>query len=61
MPPIFVKFELHHHAASRLQLKYVKIIEKANYAATQEISYIVKGDMEIRTKEIIIKRKYPFT
>lgn len=59
MPPIFINYEANHHTAARMELKYIKIMEKSGYKASQFVSYHCKGQIEQRTKEII-RRKYPF-
>ncbi|XP_041064510.1 AP-1 complex subunit mu-1-like [Carcharodon carcharias] len=48
-PPIRVKFKLQSLAASGLQIKYVRIIEKSTYQATSWVRCLTKsGDFQIR-------------
>ncbi|XP_067846283.1 AP-1 complex subunit mu-1-like isoform X3 [Heptranchias perlo] len=48
-PPIRVKFLIQYLAASGLQIKYVRIIEKSTYAATSWVRCLTKnGDFQIR-------------
>ncbi|XP_069794817.1 AP-1 complex subunit mu-1-like isoform X2 [Narcine bancroftii] len=48
-PPIRVKFKIQYLAASGLQLKYVRIIEKGNYEAISWVRSLTKsGDFQIR-------------
>ncbi|XP_043555100.1 AP-1 complex subunit mu-1-like isoform X1 [Chiloscyllium plagiosum] len=48
-PPIRVKFKIQYLAASGLQIKYVRIIEKSTYQAISWIRSLTKsGDFQIR-------------
>ncbi|XP_067893206.1 AP-1 complex subunit mu-1-like isoform X2 [Heterodontus francisci] len=48
-PPIRVKFKIQYLAASGLQIKYVRIIEKSTYEATSWVRCLTKsGDFQIR-------------
>ncbi|XP_062920450.1 AP-1 complex subunit mu-1-like isoform X1 [Mobula hypostoma] len=48
-PPVRVKFKIQYLAASGLQIKYVRIIEKGRYEATSWVRCLTKsGDFQIR-------------